>query len=151
MRTRTDPSNPLSHVSRPSGFLRRSRQAGFSLLEVLVAFAVLALILGVLLQVFSGSARRATLAESYLKASILADAKLNELGAEIPLVPGALTGEPEGGFDWSLHVDPFPVELLGDGAPNTLSLRVTVLVGWQEGGRRHEISAATLRLASAAP
>lgn len=127
---------------------RRSNQAGFSLLEVLVAFAILAVILGVLLQIFSGAAQRATLAESYLKAATLAESKLNELGVDTPLAPGTLTGEPEGGFDWTLRVEPYPVEVLGDAGPNLISLRVTVVVGWQEIGRHHEISAATLRLAS---
>ena len=140
--SRIVPVGPLSSPRRPN-------QAGFSLLEVLVAFAILAVIMGVLLQIFSGAAQRATLAESYLKAATLAEAKLNELGVNIPLAPGILTGEPEGGFGWTLSVEPYPVEVLGDAGPNLMSLRVRVIVGWQESGHHHEISAATLRIASA--
>lgn len=126
-------------------------QAGFSLLEVLVAFAILALILGVLLQIFSGSALRATLAESYLKATTLAEARLNEMGREAPLVAGGLTGQTEDGFAWSLTVEPYPIEGLDSVVQSVAPMRVRVLVAWQEGGRRHEVSVATLRAAIPQP
>ena len=42
-----------------------SRQTGFSLLEVLVAFVVMGLVVGVLLQLFGSSMRSTVLADEY--------------------------------------------------------------------------------------
>lgn len=131
--------------------MSRSSQAGFSLLEVLVAFAILAIILGVLLQIFSGSAQRATLAESYLKASSLAQARLNEIGREAPLTAGAIEGQTENGFAWGLHMEPYPIEGLDTVVQSLVPMRVRVVVAWQEQGRRHEVSATTLRVVLAQP
>ena len=59
------PSNPTERV-RKSG-----RQRGFTLLEVLVAFALLGLTLGVILQVFSGGLHNAAEAGNYIQAAII--------------------------------------------------------------------------------
>jgi general secretion pathway protein I len=131
--------------------VRRSPQDGFSLLEVLVAFAILAIILGVLLQIFTGSAQRATLAESYLKATSLAEARLNEIGREAPLTAGGLEGQTEDGFAWGLQVEPYPIEGLDSPVQSLVPMRVRVVVAWQEQGRRHEVSATTLRAVLAQP
>ncbi len=131
--------------------MRPASQAGFSLLEVLVAFAILAIILGVLLEIFSGSAQRAILAESYLKAATLAEARLNEIGREAPLAAGGLEGQTEDGFAWGLQMEPYPIEGLDTVAQSLVPMRVRVVVAWQEQGRRHEVSAATLRAVLAQP
>lgn len=126
-------------------------EGGFSLLEVLVAFAILAIMLGVVLQIFSGAAQRASLAESYLKASMLAESRLNQVGRETPLRPGGLEGQTEEGFSWSLLLEPYPVEGLDPVTQTLIPLKVKVVVAWQEQGRRHEVSASTLRAALAQP
>ena len=55
---------------------------GFSLLEVLVAFSVLAVTLGVLLQIFSSGLRRAQLAEEYSYAVLVAQSELSKVRTE---------------------------------------------------------------------
>lgn len=141
----------MASVMALPGPQRRQRrgEGGFSLLEVLVAFAVLAVVFGVLLQIFAGSAQRATLAESYLKATTLAESRLNAVGAEVPLAAGSVAGEAEEGFRWALTLEPYPLEGLDPVIQSAIPLRVTVTVDWEEGGRRHEVSASTLRVAAA--
>ncbi len=58
------------------------RCGGFSLLEVLVAFSVLAVTLGVLLQIFSSGLRRAQLAEEYSYAVLVAQSELSKVRTE---------------------------------------------------------------------
>jgi general secretion pathway protein I len=83
------------------------RQGGFSLLEVLVAFSILALCLGILLRIFAGGGRLAGLADEHVRAMILAESLLARAGVEEPLQPGETGGEIDDQFRWRLRVSPY--------------------------------------------
>lgn len=87
---------------------------GFSLLEILVAFTLLAVAMGVLMQIFSSGVNGATLADRYAKATMYAESKLAGVGVEADLKEGADSGKFDDDFSWSLQVrpyqDPFPKE-----------------------------------------
>ena len=125
------------------------QQAGFSLLEVLVAFAILALSLGVLLQIFSQALNTTSLGEHYSRAVALAEAKLAAVGLDVPLEAGEYGGEPEDGMDWIIAIEPYqPQDWLAEDPP-LQPYRVTVVVSWPglRGTRRVNLS--TLRLGEA--
>jgi general secretion pathway protein I len=82
-------------------------QRGFSLLEVLVAFTILALSLGVLMQIFSGSLRNADLTGDQAQATALAQTILAATGVEAPLAEGDNSGIHADKFRWSVHIAPF--------------------------------------------
>ena len=82
-------------------------QRGFSLLEVLVAFALLGLSLGVLLQAFATGLRNTALAEEYTLATLHAESVLARLGIEEPLEEGNLEGEINERFSWRATVSEF--------------------------------------------
>lgn len=79
-------------------------QAGFTLIEALVAFAVLALILTVLFGSLSRLLTGGRRAEVLREALQLAQARLDGLGIVEPLVPGESSGHFQNGFDWRLRV-----------------------------------------------
>lgn len=81
--------------------------SGFSLLEVLVAFVILALAMAVLMQIFSRGLTGADLAERYSKAALLAESKLAAIGVEEPLKEGSYTGKFDDDFSWQLKVVPY--------------------------------------------
>lgn len=87
---------------------RRKRDQGFSLLEILVAFAVLSLSIGVLLRIFAGGGNIAKTAEDYYRAVITAESLLEGVGIESPVQPGIVTGETADGFRWTMTVTPYP-------------------------------------------
>ena len=129
---------------------RGRRQAGFSLLEILVAFSILALSLGVLLNIFSTAMRGVGLGEEYSKATSLLDARLAALGSEIPVESGSQSGsEGEGPeYRWQITLSPYgevdQFQALGE-----LELfQVDVEVTWEAGGGQRRIAVSTLRLAS---
>ena len=85
----------------------RSGQFGFSLLEVLVAFSILSLSLGVLMRIFSGDGRLAGMAEDHSRAIVVAESLLANAGVETPLHPGEFSGQFDQQFSWTLRVTPF--------------------------------------------
>jgi general secretion pathway protein I len=135
--------------------IRRPRQCGFSLLEVLVAFAILALSLGVLMQIFSRATISTMTTAQYSRAVALAESRLAAVGNAIPLKEGGVSGDPEDGFAWELGIAPFalgdtPVEPgMAVGVLPVAAYRVTVTVLWRDGARARRLSLSTLRLTQA--
>lgn len=82
------------------------RQKGFSLLEVLVAFVILAVFLGALLPSLGTGLRAERRIEQRLQAVSLAEQRLASLGRDVPLRPGTRKGQ-SNGLRWSEHVVPF--------------------------------------------
>lgn len=68
------------------------RQSGFTLLEVVVAFVVLALTLSTVFEVFSTGLARAGDLEEHSKALAIAQSKLSGAGVEEPIKEGELRG-----------------------------------------------------------
>jgi prepilin-type N-terminal cleavage/methylation domain-containing protein len=133
--------------------LRRSArraQAGFTLIEVVVALALLGLVLAVLsdgLRTGLSSASRAAAIEPPLA---VAQAKLAEVGVTEPLTTGITRGQDARGIQWQLAVDDYDDSTLdapATDAPGVPKLyRVTVTVSWLQGRTPRSLSLATLRV-----
>ena len=135
-------------------FVRKTagrRQKGFSLLEVLVAFSILALSMGVLMQIFSGGLHNVELSGHHVKAVAIARSLLARLGSETPVLAGEQSGEfgdperPAELYNWQMTqqaLEEVP-ESGASGQPAMLSpfglMGVTLSVSWQDGhaGRRN--------------
>lgn len=129
-------------------------QTGFSLLEVLVAFAILALSLGVLMNIFSTALRGVGLGEEYSKAALLMEARLAALGSELPIEVGVQSGsagDSEGQqFHWQLTISPYGEADQFQALGELEVFQVDLAVDWGEdeaGGKRRRIAVSTLRLA----
>jgi general secretion pathway protein I len=81
---------------------------GFSLLEVLVAFVIVALVATALFRLFSGALGNMGAAEDYSRAALFAESVLAEAAAAQPLREGTATGTAEGGrYAWTVKVAPY--------------------------------------------
>lgn len=123
------------------------RQNGFSLLETLVAFSVLAICLGVVLRVFGGGGRAAVLTDGYARATTIAESFLAALGTEKDLRLGRQEGVLAGGYRWLVQVVPLPVQQERISTLNfaVLPYWVEVTVTWGEDDRR-SVKLNTVRL-----
>ena len=82
-------------------------KAGFTLLEVLIAFAILALSLGAILQAFGTGLVAITRAESHATAALQARSLLAEVGSSRPLEPGESVGDFDDGTLWTVTIEPY--------------------------------------------
>jgi general secretion pathway protein I len=130
----------------------RSRERGFTLLEVIIAFAVLALALTLLLGTLSGSTREVRASADAGRAAMHAQSLLDQVGVGEALRPGDRDGEFEGGrYRWHLSIDPYvdPTRRARDtiepGAPRLMLLELRV--EWGDGGPRQRLDLQSLRLA----
>jgi type II secretory pathway pseudopilin PulG len=76
------------------------------LLEVLVAFTILAVALVALLRAFSSGLRGLDAAETASIAAQHARSKMAEVGNTIPLEPGGEEGAFDDGFRWRVAIEP---------------------------------------------
>jgi len=115
----------------------RSAQRGFSLLEMVVAMAVLGLALGALYQASSAATRNVRTDERYAYAVELA----RSLVADHSVVPETglrRSGETAGGFAWTVDASPLPRSRDSRLAPGLLQ-ELDVAVSWADGSRRRRV------------
>ena len=110
-----------------------SASNGFSLLEMVVAIAILGLTLGALYQAVSGATRNVRTDEKYAYGVELARSLL-AMNAVVPVSGKNTSGETEGGFSWQVVAIPAAVEG-GSLRPGALQ-DIEVVVGWEDGRKK---------------
>lgn len=121
---------------------RHSRQGGFTLIEVMAAFAVFALLFGVVLQVLSTSMQNTRRAGDYTQAALWAQSKLDSVGLEQMIEPGRTSGRFDDRFYWTLEISE---EMLFDGHvmdPMELPIalyRIELTVEWGDERQREAV------------
>lgn len=117
--------------------------AGFTLIEVLVAFTIAALMLGALYQLFSTGLRSSAAAENYETAMLLAESGIDALTATA-LTPGE-TDNRIGRFERRTRVTRRPELSSTQALSVPVPFEVEVSVTWHEGVRARSVRLATLR------
>jgi general secretion pathway protein I len=111
---------------------------GFSLLEMVVAVAILGMSLGALYQAAGGATRIVAMDEKMAYGVELARS-LVAIYQVVPLAGMSETGETEGGFAWKVITEPaeLPEETpLAEG----LLQHISVVVTWRDGGRDRKVA-----------
>jgi len=124
----------------------RRRQAGFTLVEVIVAIAILSVALTGLLAAIGNALRQTAQADRMAEAGSLAQSLLARLGPELPLGERQQAGQFANGFRWRLNCERF-----GDANDrqqwSLSAYKVSVEVIWSDGSRERSFTLTTLRLA----
>jgi len=125
-----------------------NKQAGFSLLEVIVAFSILAISLTILLNIFSSGVRTAGVAEEYIIATQIAESLMAKTGIESPLTMGKSSGVVADKYRWLIKTIP---------APDTIEqkeiifglLQVQITIQWGEvESNSRQIELSTFKMAA---
>lgn len=139
------------------------KQQGFTLIEVVMAFSLLAVGLGIAMQIAVGAMRQTRNAAEFTEATLYAQSLLDTLGLAERLAPGQDSGEFDDRYRWDLSIEPYevpPVATNTGGVTGGLSnggltsaeswptievLRLELVVSWERGRNTYEARFVTLR------
>jgi len=123
-----------------------SEAKGFSLLEVVVALAIMAGGFLSVLQLYSMSIRSVGISEKYLKGTMLAQSKMAELELnDFDLDKDVGEFEYEAGFRWKVEISPYDSPLNSEEENIQLS-KVKLIVFWNEDGKDYSVNLNTIKL-----
>jgi general secretion pathway protein I len=141
--TRTQPGYETKQVSA-SDFKRN----GFTLIEVVVALAILGIALTVIIELFAGGLRLARASKEYTKAVNYVNTKMEEMDSQRTLEEGITEGEFDETFHWRMTTN--KINILGVERPwevkvpiQLFKIRVDVL--WKSGPKERSTSTETYR------
>ena len=123
-------------------------ERGFTLIEVVVAFVLLALVMSTAFEIFSAGLSRAGQLEERSRALVIAQSRMASVGVEETLKEGETSGESEDRkYQWVVSVKRSGEgEDAGKPAPSVYSLyRIDVRVTWRGADTRdHSLALSTL-------
>ena len=118
--------------------LNKHHAQGFSLLEVLVAFVVMGLVVGTLLQLYGTSMRSVATSDEMSFAILAAESQLVRVGRDIKVEEGSESGSIDNSpFSWKVTIE--PIEMMKDQdslAINAQPFKVTVTIEWESDTRK---------------
>jgi general secretion pathway protein I len=137
------PLTPLQEIPASS---KTRNENGFSLLEVIVALAIMAIGYITVFNLFSASVKSVGTSDEYMRAVQLANSKLSEMemmNYEADNLSG--TFKEEKNFQWSLDIEPYDSPL-NDPDKNINLSKIILKVFWGENEKRRNVELVTLKL-----
>jgi general secretion pathway protein I len=124
------------------------RERGFTLIEVLVATTIAALLLFPLLRSFSAGLATTQRLGGITAATLLAESTLETVGSATPLVDGSDIDRQQGPYHLTASVRRYsnPSAAGGDQAPPVVPYEITVAVDWRDASGPQSVSLRSLRL-----
>jgi general secretion pathway protein I len=120
---------------------------GFTLLEVIIAFVIMALILGAVFDTFSTGLRQASLTGHYAGAVVRAESQLALLDHTEPLAVGVKTGRFDQYYTWRAEIAPVQQDEAAAREEGPYRLyNVAVTVFWGEGNDTREVTLRSQRV-----
>ncbi len=128
------------------------RRGGFTLVETLVAFAVLAVAMSQLMAALGGAAQNESRADFFLRACREGQSQLDALGVTERLIQGETNGSYEDGLLWSLKVEPHVTlqSPIRSGGVASFWARLTIRRPGAREGATQSLTLATLKIITTA-
>lgn len=121
-------------------------ERGFTLLEVLVAFSIFAVSMGLLFQIFSQGTRAAMLSDEYNRAIVIAQSRLAGIGIEDRLDVDEYHGRENDLYRWTVTIEPHAATGFLEAKYGISQRAVEIVVSWDHGGKTHSVKLNTVKL-----
>jgi general secretion pathway protein I len=133
--------------------IARTSTAGFTLIEITVAFVILGLAAGALMAVLGASPARLERGHNQMRAVLAARSVLAEVDAKASLSPGEVSGSMQDDVTWKVLVQPYrqTPESAHGAPPLTVPYLVTVQTAVESGDSPATASLTTVRLQARLP
>ena len=132
---------------RESRLNTKSHSKGFTLLEVLVAMTIMAMTIGVLMNVYSSVLERSSLSMDYRAATNIAQSVLKEKMRIGDRLNSHMEGQYDKKFKWAIDVELFDEGGQIHGARELLSLyAINISVQWTHKHKTRKVHVNTIRL-----
>ena len=122
------------------------KQTGFTLIETLVAFMILAISLVVVMQLYSGGLKSNKLSSDYLYGIFHAKEKMEELLLSENMLAENLSGDFGDGYSWQATIDLIESEDETDITLPIAAYDITLDVSWRSGIRDKHFKIKTVKL-----
>ena len=121
-------------------------QSGFSLIEVMVAFSITAVALGILFQIYAKGTTALILAENYTEALVIAESKLAGVSVFQAIDGLEMQGRELEKYDWEIRVQDYMNDAQDEGlSPLYALVSVEVDVSWHSRGKLRRVELRTLK------
>ena len=119
-----------------------SKDQGFTLLEVLIAFVIATLAIGVMIGVAAGSLQGSRTAARYNEAVVRAQSRMAEAVTAGALQPGEREGDDGGGYRWRIKVTQamgVDAPAADQSSPPMTLYAVSVWISWHDGSQTRDV------------
>ncbi|MEW8624236.1 MAG: prepilin-type N-terminal cleavage/methylation domain-containing protein [Candidatus Thiodiazotropha sp.] len=120
--------------------MHRSKSEGMSLIEVLVAFVILAMTMSVILRINSGAVRNHQVASQYFDAVSIAQTRLEQMSAEIEAESYSEQGTDLDTYSWSYLRQPYSWDDAKLVALPIVPVEEILKISWDAPGGTRELS-----------
>jgi type II secretion system protein I len=115
--------------------------SGFTLLEILVALAILGIAITIVLQLFSANLRAISVSEDYVSAGIKAEARMRELLDDAGLTERSWSEVTDDGYRTTVSVTDMATERTQNLQIRLLEINLAIY--WSKGGKERSITLKT--------
>jgi general secretion pathway protein I len=134
----------MQNLKCRSSFISNSRRNGFTLLEVLVAMAILGIAITVVLQLFSADLRAISVSEDYVSAVTRAEAKMREILSDDKLSEESSGETIEDGYRMDVSASD-AIKERTDGLQVRI-LEIDLTVHWTRGTKEKSLTLRTMKV-----
>ena len=121
---------------RVHGLKPMQKNQGFTLIEVIASFTILAMTFMVVLEILSNSSTNTIKSSERTQIALLAQSKMDEVGLLIPVEEGSQSGRFNDDINWDINIQAYDAPYEGnvemDFAPVEL-FKVILTLTWQDG------------------
>ncbi|MEP3243991.1 MAG: prepilin-type N-terminal cleavage/methylation domain-containing protein [Sneathiella sp.] len=120
--------------------LHKKTSAGFTIIEVLVATAILSVALTVIFQSISTGAIVSNKSQKYIAAILTAESLMDRIGNDLPLRNSKETGKTDLDFRWKSVIRPYKDRIKTQSHANATLHDISLEVFWEENGKNRSIN-----------